>query len=88
MRTETRAYTDIHTKCVNENNRKVDVYMAKFKEGDKVIVTEEGAITGEVATLNVRRPGYDDLGRGKAWGHSYDSGWLGENQFKLYEEGE
>ncbi|WP_127506863.1 hypothetical protein [Paenibacillus humicus] len=51
---------------------------AKYKAGDIV----KSKLRGFQTTLKERVPHLDGERHGKAWRHTHDSGWLGENQFE------
>jgi len=54
--------------------------------GDVVQVTSQGRITGTTMQLTKKCERYDSVGLGKAFYHTYDSGWLGDEQFDIIDD--
>jgi len=57
---------------------------SSFKSGD-VVRSKTGSPTW-TTTLKERDPRMDGTEHGKAWMHTHDSGWIGENQFEKVTE--
>ncbi|WP_025846536.1 hypothetical protein [Brevibacillus agri] len=58
----------------------------EVRVGDVVQVTEPGLITGATMIVTKFEPKFDLYGKGKAFRHTYDSGWLGVEQVKIIDD--
>lgn len=58
----------------------------EVRVGDVVQVTEPGLITGATMIVTKFEPKFDLYGEGKAFRHTYDSGWLGVEQVKIIDD--
>ncbi|QHZ58618.1 hypothetical protein M655_024940 [Brevibacillus sp. NSP2.1] len=58
----------------------------EVRVGDVVQVTEPGLVTGATMIVTKFEPKFDLYGEGKAFRHTYDSGWLGVEQVKIIDD--